>query len=70
MIEDIRKASEKKSTKSRHEYYLLNKYEVLQCGDVEKIIRKRQTSDETPVYYVSIEDTLDIVKRARCIRHN
>ena len=64
MIEDIRKASERKSTKSRHEYYLLSKYEVLQCGDVEKIIRKRQTSDETPVYYVSIEDTFDIVKRA------
>ncbi|XP_068228066.1 KRAB-A domain-containing protein 2-like [Palaemon carinicauda] len=34
------------------------------CGDVEKIIKKRQTQDETPVYYVSIEDTFDIVKRA------
>lgn len=56
----LRKASERKNTKSRHEYYLLSKYEVLQCGDVEK----RQTPDEKPVYYVSIEDTFDIVKRA------
>ncbi|XP_068224797.1 KRAB-A domain-containing protein 2-like [Palaemon carinicauda] len=64
MIEDIRRASERKNTKSCHEYYLLSKYEVLQCGDVEKIIKKRQTLYETPVYYVSIEDTFDIVKRA------
>ncbi|XP_066964221.1 KRAB-A domain-containing protein 2-like [Macrobrachium rosenbergii] len=64
IIEDIRTTSERKNTKSRHQYYLLSKYEVLQCGDVEKLIKKRQTPDETPVYYVSIEDTYDIVKRA------
>ncbi|XP_068229435.1 KRAB-A domain-containing protein 2-like [Palaemon carinicauda] len=64
MIEDIHRGSERKNTKSRHECYLLSKYEVLQRGDVEKIIKKRQTLDETPVYYVSIEDTFDIVKRA------
>ncbi|XP_068247971.1 KRAB-A domain-containing protein 2-like [Palaemon carinicauda] len=64
MIEDIRRASERKNTKSRHEYYLLSKYEVLQCGDLEKIIKKRQTLDETPGYYVSIKDTFHIVKRA------
>lgn len=64
IIEDIRTTSERKNTKSHHQYYLLSKYEVLQCGDVEKLIKKRQTPDETPVYYVSIEDTYDIVKRA------
>ncbi|XP_068234271.1 KRAB-A domain-containing protein 2-like [Palaemon carinicauda] len=64
MIEDIHRASERKITKIHYEYYLMSKYEVLQCGDVEKIIKKRQTLDETPVYYVSIEDTFDIVKRA------
>ncbi|XP_045112503.1 KRAB-A domain-containing protein 2-like [Portunus trituberculatus] len=64
IIEDIRTTSERKNTKSRHQYYLLSKYEVLQCGDIEKLIKKRQTPDETPVYYVSIEDTYDIVKRA------
>ena len=64
IIEDIRTTSERKNTKSRHQYYFLSKYEVLQCGDAEKLIKKRQTPDETPVYYVSIEDTYDIVKRA------
>ncbi|XP_068200645.1 KRAB-A domain-containing protein 2-like [Palaemon carinicauda] len=64
MIEDIHRARERKITKSHYEFYLMSKYEVLQCGDVEKIIKKRQTLDKTPVYYVSIEDTFDIVKRA------
>ncbi|XP_068209311.1 KRAB-A domain-containing protein 2-like [Palaemon carinicauda] len=64
MIEDIRRASERKNAKSRHEYYLMSKYEVLQCGNVEKIIKTRQTLGSTRVYYVSIEDTFDIVKRA------
>jgi len=39
-------------------------YEVLQCGDIEKLIIKRQTPDERPVYYVSIEDTFDVIKKA------
>ena len=40
------------------------RYEVLQCGDVERLIKKRQTPDERPVYYVSIEDTFDVIKKA------
>lgn len=62
-IEYVRKASEMKNTKSRHEYYLLTKFEILQCGDVEKLIKKRETDNDTPVYYVTIEDTFDIIKR-------
>ena len=30
------------------------RYEVLQCGDIEKLIKKCKTPVETPVYYVSI----------------
>ena len=40
------------------------RFEVLQCGDVEKLIKKRTASDETPLYYVSIEETYDVIKRA------
>lgn len=68
MIEDIRKPSELEKTKSRLEYYLLSKCEVRQCGDVAKIFKKRQTPDVTPYYYVSIEDTFYVVKRARVAR--
>ena len=43
---------------------MLNKYEVLQCGDIEKLIKKRRQSEDDILYYVSIEDTYDIIKRA------
>ncbi|XP_037790446.1 KRAB-A domain-containing protein 2-like [Penaeus monodon] len=35
-------------------------YEVLQCGDVEKLIN----ADEPLLYYVTIEETFDVIKRA------
>ena len=40
------------------------RYEILQCGDVEKLIQKRSRPDEPPLYYVCIEDTFDVIKRA------
>ncbi|XP_064122493.1 KRAB-A domain-containing protein 2-like [Macrobrachium nipponense] len=40
------------------------RYAVLQCGDVEKLIKKRATAEEPTLYYVSIEDTYDIIKIA------
>ena len=43
---------------------LFIRYEILQCGDLEKLIKKRKYPEETPMYYVSIEDTYDVVRRA------
>jgi hypothetical protein len=40
------------------------RYEVLQCGDVQKIIRKRHDAQDNPVYYAHMDDLFDIVKRA------
>uniref|UniRef100_A0A4W3GZE2 KRAB-A domain-containing protein 2-like n=1 Tax=Callorhinchus milii TaxID=7868 RepID=A0A4W3GZE2_CALMI len=40
------------------------RYEVLQCGDVEKLIKRRTNPEEPPLYYVSIEDTFEVIKRA------
>ena len=39
------------------------RFEILQCGPVEKLIKKRINLEEHPVYYISIEDTHDVVKR-------
>ena len=36
---------------------------MLLCGDVEKLIKKRADSSVPPLYYVTIEDTFDIIKR-------
>ena len=63
-VSDLRLAATTKTKKSRHQYYLLSKYEILQCGDVEKLIKKRESPEERPVYYVSIEDTYEIIKKA------
>ncbi|XP_041369797.1 KRAB-A domain-containing protein 2-like [Gigantopelta aegis] len=52
------------SKKTSHQYYLLKKYKVLQCGDSERLIRRRVHADEAPLYFVSIEETFDVVKRA------
>ncbi|XP_068250358.1 KRAB-A domain-containing protein 2-like [Palaemon carinicauda] len=38
------------------------RYEVLQCGPTEKLIKRRSTRQESPLYYVSIEETFDDVK--------
>ncbi|XP_068200852.1 KRAB-A domain-containing protein 2-like [Palaemon carinicauda] len=46
-----------------HEYYLLKKYEILECADVLKLIRRR-TANEDPIYFATLEDTFDIIKRA------
>ena len=45
-------------------YYILNRYEVLQCGDVEKLIKKRKSPEDRPVYFATIEDTYDIITKA------
>jgi len=49
--------------KTPHQYYLLKKYELLECGDVKKLIRCRLPG-ESPLYFVSIEETYDVIKRA------
>ncbi|KAK3865709.1 hypothetical protein Pcinc_028718 [Petrolisthes cinctipes] len=56
-------AIDKSGKKTPHEYYLLKKYEVLKCGDVFKLIR-RGNANEDPIYFATLEDTFDIIKRA------
>ena len=63
-IDDLKAVAEVSTTKSRHQYYILNKYEVLLCGDVEKLIKKRKSPEDRPIYYATIEDTYDIINKA------
>ena len=44
--------------------HLLKKYDILTCGDVQKIIRKQSEPNESPKYYVHLENIYDVVKRA------
>ena len=45
------------------QFYVLTKYELLQCGDVQKLIRKKP-HQEHPLYFAIIDETFDIIKRA------
>ncbi|XP_076042198.1 KRAB-A domain-containing protein 2-like [Oratosquilla oratoria] len=56
-------ATDTSAKKTPHEYYLLKKYEVLKCGDVFESIRRRN-ANEDPIYFATLEDTYDIIKRA------
>ena len=40
------------------------RYEILQCGNVEKLIKKRESPRDPFKYFVPIEDTFVIIKHA------
>ena len=54
-ITDLELAMDPQTKKSRHQYYLLSKYELLKCSDVEKMVKKRQSPEERPLYFTTIE---------------
>ena len=37
------------------------------CGDVEKLIKQRKTTNEQPLYYATTEDTYDIISRGHIV---
>ena len=64
IIEKLKFASSISCSRSHHKHYLLCRNEILQCQDVEKLIRKRESATDPPKYFVIIEDTFVIVKHA------
>ena len=66
IIEIVKHISDDYSTKN-HSYYILKKYEVLPCGDVEIIIKIRLSSDDPILYYVKIEDSFSVIKKAHIL---
>ena len=64
IIQELKEASSITTKKTRRQYSLMEKYEVLECGDVEKLIRKRASKELAPVYFVAIEDTHQVLNRA------
>jgi len=64
LINELKHLNEQSTAKSHQGYYLLSKYEILQCGDVEKLRRYRKSNDDPIQYYVHIEETFAVIKRA------
>ena len=63
-LDELKSASLVVGKKNRREYHLLTRYEILQCGDVEKLIKQRKSEDIDPVYFVYIEETFGVINRA------
>ena len=59
--------SQETKVKSPRQYYLIKKYELLNCGDTQKLIRKHKDENSEPVYFVFIEETFSILKRAHIL---
>ncbi|XP_070208806.1 KRAB-A domain-containing protein 2-like [Littorina saxatilis] len=64
MINDLKTAQVSSTTKTSRQYKLMKRYEVLQCGPNDKLIRKRSSPDEAPIFFVTLEDTYDTIKTA------
>ena len=64
IINDVKVAAAKYKNKSRYEFYILKRYEVLECGDEEKLIRRRRTPADQIKYFIPIEDMFRVLKRA------
>ena len=60
-------SSQHATSKTPRQHYLLEKYEVLQCGDTQKLIRKRHNINDEPVYLVSIEKPSALSKRCHTL---
>ena len=63
-IDELKSASHVSGKKTRRQYHLLKKFEILQCGDVEKLIKKRESKLSDPVYFVYIEEMYGVINRA------
>ena len=66
LIEELKVAASTDKSKTRRQYYILKRYEVFQCGDIEKLIKKRNEAngEVQTVYFAHIDELYDIVKRA------
>jgi len=68
LVDEVKSAADYgDKTKTARQYYLLRRYQVVQCGDVEKLIKKRPAdadAEANTLYFTHMDDMYDIVKRA------
>ena len=70
LIEEVKVAAAcADRAKTQRQYYVIRRYQILQCGDVEKLIKKRSDISESAsevqtLYFVHMDDMYDIIKRA------
>jgi hypothetical protein len=64
LVEELKEAAKVTGTsKTWRQYYILKRYQILLCGDVEKIIRKKKDEGDEVIYFAHNDDIFDIIKR-------
>ena len=64
LVDEVKEAGNVSGTsKTWRQYYILKRYQILQCGDVEKLIRKKKDDGDNAVYFAHNDDLFDIIKR-------
>ena len=62
LLQELKDASSAK-TKTPRQYYIVRKYDILVCGNTEKLIRKRKDVADDAVYFVHNDEIFEIIKR-------
>src|SRR6185436_20945030 len=63
-VDEVKEAANVVGTsKTWRQYYILKRYQILLCVDVEKLIRKRKDYGDDVVYFAHNDDLFDIIKR-------
>lgn len=63
LVDEVKEAANVTGSKTWRQYYLLKRYQILLCGDVEKLIRKRKDDGDDIIYFAHNDDLYDIIKR-------
>ena len=63
LINELKHLNEQSSAKSHQGYYFLSKHDILQCGDVEKLIRRRKSSTSTRNDSTSTKKRLNLYQK-------
>jgi len=64
LVDEVKEADKVTATsKTWRQYYILKRYQILMCRDVEKLIRKKKDEGDEVVYFAHNDDMFDIIKR-------
>src|ERR1043165_6264249 len=68
LIEEVKVASSvTASSKTWRQYYILKRYQVLLCGDVEQLIRKRKDDANENVFFAHNDEMFDIINECTSV---
>src|ERR1700733_14542578 len=64
LVDEVKEAKKVTETsKTWRQYYILKRYQILLCGAIEKLIRKKKDEEDEVIYFAHKDELFDILKR-------